>query len=106
MEKRTEKLQEAMQVAKIPGATELMYWEKNVERISVSTLDDNVDKAMCRLDHLRESDRFSDLYEQLTDDEKEVVTLGLIAIEDLRTLDEIDRYNDDPERYQAEAEIA
>jgi hypothetical protein len=109
MDKRAEKLTEVMRMAGIPEASDLKYWEKNAGRISVSTLDDNVDRAMCRLHQLKKSAGFSKLYDRLSDDEKEVVTLGLIATEDLRTLDEIDRYyaqTHEEEQCQAETEIA
>ena len=102
MSSRTLQLQAAMKMAGVPDAERLQFWTRNAHRISVSMLDDNLDRAMNRLTQLRKGSKFGKLYDQLNDDEKEVLTMGVIAIEDLKTLDDMVRYKSGSSEHQAE----
>lgn len=68
-------------------------WEHGNSRISVSTLNTNMDKAQKRMKFLMQDSIFRQAYESLSPDMQSYVSLVLIAHEDLRTLDEIDAYN-------------
>ena len=67
-------------------------WEHGTDRISVSTLDDNMDKAESRRAFLMQNPTFRRAYESLTPDQQLCLSLLLIAHEDLRTLAEIEEY--------------
>lgn len=102
MSSRAVQLKAAMKMAGVPDVDRLHYWTDNARRISVSTLDDNLDRAMSRLTQLRGESRFSGLYNQLDDEEKEILTMGMIAAEDLKTLYDMDRYQSERSAHQAE----
>lgn len=90
-------------MASLPSDEEMKYWESNAGRVSVSTLDTNMDLAMDRLNRLKSQDWFSELYQYLDYDARSVVSLKLIAAEDMKTLAEMDRYAElQHDEYQAE----
>lgn len=87
----------------LPSEEDMKFWESNAGRVSVSTLDTNMDLAMDRLNGLKSQDWFSELYQCLDYDARSLISLKLIAAEDLRTLEEIDRYAQlQHDEYQAE----
>lgn len=102
MSSRAVQLQMLMKMAGVPDAEQLQFWADNAKRISVSVLDDNLDRAMYRLAQLRKESKFGGLYEQLSDNDKEVLTMGIIATEDLKTLHDMDRYRAGWSEHQAE----
>jgi len=87
----------------LPSEEDMKFWESNAGRVSLSTLDTNMDLAMDRLNGLKSQDWFSELYQCLDYDARSLISLKLIAAEDLRTLEEIDRYAQlQHDEYQAE----
>ena len=90
-------------MANLPSEEAMKFWESNAGRVSVSTLDTNMDLAMDRLNRLKSQDWFSELYQCLDYYARSLISLKLIATEDLRTLEEIDRYAHlQHDEYQAE----
>lgn len=77
----------------LPTQEQYDYWYGHADMISVSTLDENMDKAMDRLSALKKDENFMAAYIRMSPDEMALFTLKLIAAEDLKTLQEIAAYN-------------
>lgn len=86
-------MREAGKHITVPTRQQMLYWEANANRISVSSQDENMNIAMDMLGRLKNDRKFNTAYSQLTSDEKSYITLMLIAAQDLKTLREINQYN-------------